>query len=173
MEDRKMVVGSLDGCMERLVDRVCNISPEVGTELEIKVTPSEPVPELPARKLSFGDKRRKRMQKDPLATHMVKVYHSPGHVANGRPRPTGESLADGQVKLHAVQFSNHQQLVYSDGSFRSPGRRKIVVQMPNGEAHQLSGRQLRALRKTARRQNKARVAAQATSNTLTGTTRID
>lgn len=97
----------------------------------------------PVKQLLFGR---------PRAIHSAKCYSSPGTMVAGRPRPTAPRAG---AELNHVTFrTGEKQLVFSDGSFRAPGRRHLLVQH-HGVVEALSGRQLRNLRKATRRGVKA------------------
>jgi hypothetical protein len=83
------------------------------------------------------------------STRMLKFYVSPGRIADGvTALPTAPAAGE---ELNSVTFARgDKQLVFSDGSFRSPGRRRLRVTQ-NGQTTVLSGRQLRKMRKLARR----------------------
>lgn len=96
----------------------------------------------------FQARRAAREAKGLWKDRKVAVYHSLGTLAEGKARPTS---AGKDKPLNTVNFKTGQQLVFSDGSFRSPGRRRLRRQ----DGTVLSGRQLRHLQKTARRTMKA------------------
>lgn len=110
------------------------------------------------------NQRRQQNQKD---QRVVAVFRSPGTIRAGRPVPTMPSAG---AELNQVKFqSGPSALLYSDGSFRKPGRRRVLVSK-GGRTFVLSGRQLRNLRKAARRNQKAAAlqAAAAAGTTTSG-----
>jgi hypothetical protein len=89
-------------------------------------------------------RRAARESKGLWKDRKVRVFESPGTLVMGTARPTS---AGKDKPLNTVNFLKGVQLVFSDGSFRAPGRRRLK----KVDGTVLSGRQLRILRKTSRR----------------------
>lgn len=81
-----------------------------------------------------------------------RMFASPGRVVDGPPRPTAPKHG---APLNTAEFTREKALLFSDGSFRIPGRRRLQAMNAAGDTVILSGRQLRRLRKTTRRNLKA------------------
>lgn len=107
---------------------------------------------------TFGEPR---VRKD--KPHMVRVFSSPGRmVGNEGPLVAKPTAAGPRKPLNQVHFKAGAQLLFADGSFRSPGRRRIhAIIDKTGQEVVISGRQLRNLRKAGRRNAKAKAAAAA------------
>lgn len=114
--------------------------------------------EEPVKNLGVFGGPKKRKEKP----HMVRVFTSPGRMDEDKfgaivPKPTA---AGSRKPLNQVHFKAGNQLVFSDGSFRNPGRRRVkATVIKTGQPVVVSGRQLRNLRKASRRIAKARAAA--------------
>lgn len=109
-------------------------------------------------KRRFGIRQARKRWKD----RGVRVFQSPGRIAEGPARPT----AGASGALNTIDFRSGKQLLYTDGSFRQPGRRRIHVVL-NGEDVVLGGRRLRNLKKRGRRLQREQEA-----RTRTGTASI-
>lgn len=92
--------------------------------------------------------------------HMVRVFASPGRLEGKQGALVAKPTAEARNKpINQVHFKAGAQLMYSDGSFRAPGRRRIhAIIDKTGQEVVISGRQLRNLRKASRRNAKAKTA---------------
>lgn len=110
------------------------------------------------QKAAAEARRKKRNERNRWKDREVSIMVSPGRVDGAQgalvARPTAPKQGD---PLNQVEFKRGKMLLFSDGSFRTPGRRRFLVSK-DGQVSSLSGRQLRKLRKSVRRNAKTATA---------------